>query len=127
MGQFKETTILEDIPVFEEILQTIDELEEMIWSFLSQKTNTANVQKVKEGKSHTIDLKRTLDWIRNKGYTITREDKTKRIVLMKRLEYDSFLINYINHTNANQTLVDPTPKLAARLERSIKNNMHQLS
>lgn len=99
----------------------------MIWSFLSQKTNTANVQKVKEGKSHTIDLKRTLDWIRNKGYTITREDKTKRIVLMKRLEYDSFLINYINHTNANQTLVDPTPKLAARLERSIKNNMHQLS
>lgn len=99
----------------------------MIWSFLSQKTNTANVQKVKEGKSHMIDLKRTLDWIRNKGYTITREDKTKRIVLMKRLEYDSFLINYINHTNANQTLVDPTPKLAARLERSIKNNMHQLS
>lgn len=45
----------------------------MIWSFLSQKTNTANVQKVKEGKSHTIDFKRTLDWIRNKGYTITRE------------------------------------------------------
>lgn len=94
----------------------------MIWSFLSQKTNTANVQKVKEGKSHMIDLKRTLDWIRNKGYTITREDKTKRIVLMKRLEYDSFLINYINHTNANQTLVDPTPNILHSEEKYTNKN-----
>lgn len=48
------------------------------------------MQKMKESKYDRRDLKRTVEWIKIEGYTITREDKTKKMVFMEKKKDNSF-------------------------------------
>lgn len=115
--------VLDDIPIFEEILREIEDSEKdrLRWSFLSQKTRLKNTPKEREAKYERDLLKRTLWWLKNNQYSITREDKNKKMVLMKKADYHSFLYDYICTMQPTEILADPTKTIATKLDKIIKN------
>lgn len=70
---------------------------------------------------NTLDIRRMLRWLQDENYILTREDKTKKIVLMTKDCYDEFLFKHIESTGALEINQDPTEKLANKVERLVKD------
>lgn len=68
-------------------------------------------------------LRQILSWIEDKNLTVTREDKTKRMVLLDKELYNSFLNNYIEQTQPKILNLDPTQKLARTISRITRNKL----
>lgn len=79
-------SILEDIPIFEELLSNTEQSEKdrHRWSFQNQRNRVKNTHKNKEARFERNLIRKALQWLGENQYIITREDKMKKMVIMKR-------------------------------------------
>lgn len=122
---WNDKNILEDIPIFEELLNNTEESEKdrQRWSFLNQKDRVKNTNKNKDTKYKRNLVRRTLQWMKENQYVVTREDKMKKMVLLTKEKYESFLNEYIDDTKLEQLHADPTDSIMRKLEKIMKNRL----
>lgn len=115
----------EVIPPFERVIKDLQDLEKERnrWRLLEEvkahKRNNRNA--LTEARAERTLIREAQDWMRNNQLTITREDKSKKITILKKDIYDNYLMNYINETGAECLERDPTNALDKRVRKFLKN------
>lgn len=116
------TSSLVDIPIIEELVKSKDDLKKdrIQWNYVKERqSRTAKVKRSNEMEIQLI--RKTNKWIEDNNIVVTREDKSKKLVLMHRKEYYEFLEKYIRDTKPKILPGDPTLKMAARVNSMVSD------
>lgn len=62
-----------------------------------------------------MDVKRVSEWLLHQHIIVTRDDKSKKMVMLKEDSYESFILQYIADSKAKHLLNNPTSKLAVKV------------
>lgn len=122
-AMWEDKSILEDIPIFESLLSKVEQTEEerLRWSFINQKDRVKHTCKNREARYERSLIRKTFQRMRENQYIITKEDKMKKMVLMMKQKYESFLLDYINEIKPEQLSLDPTDNIARKINNIVKN------
>lgn len=85
---FEACNVTNNIPVFERVIEPINELdvEKQRWSFvneLNRKKSRNWEPPIDSLTLNEVRVQQTLDWLNHERLTVTREDKSKKVVLLK--------------------------------------------
>lgn len=119
--------ITNDIPVFERMVEPMDVLgaEKQRWSFVNELSNKKKRSREPPMDSFALNdirVRQTLDWLNYEGLTMTREDKSKKVVLLKKSSYDLHIMKFIQDSNAEILPKDPTLALSAKINKLLRHN-----
>ncbi|XP_023223871.1 uncharacterized protein LOC111625074 [Centruroides sculpturatus] len=102
------------IPDMEYLLKSLPDTQKEYYRWMS----SINIRKAKE-QQEIIELRdkvrRTARWMRRNGVILTRADKSRMLVLMKRSSYQQGLREYIDNTMCEKEKDDVIDKLQAKV------------
>lgn len=67
-------------------------------------------------------MRQTLEWIADQQITITRDDKSRKLVMLKKETYDNYIKQYIRESKAEVIAKNPTDALVAKVNRILKHH-----
>lgn len=119
----KDTKVVDDIPVIERLIEDQEELEKenLRWTFLKQRDRKLTRMKIMELKQERVNINKTIKWMRENNYTLTREEKTRKMMLLERECYENFLQEYLSETGAVELDKDPMFNLQMKVEGILRN------
>lgn len=120
--------ILQNIPAVEKVMQPFSDLEaeHSRWTFIAEhkkKHLHKNVSPKAALCPNYYNVNQVLSWLLRAEITLTREDKSKKLVMLKKDTYERFIQQFIIDSKADTLTKDPTLKLDAAVSKFIKNPM----
>lgn len=109
------------IPKFEKLIRNMDETskEREHWKYMEEfrAFKNRNLDKFKAMNSDRQVLCEAQKWIMTNSIKITREDKSRKMVIMEKSRYDEYMNNYLRKSGAKLLNKDPTTALEGKWDK----------
>lgn len=113
------------IPPFEQLIRDMDHLqkERSRWRFVDEaiRRKSKSTPEIMKANKEKLLIKQVHQWLQTNDLSVTREDKSKKLVILERQIYDGYIDEYIRLSEAEVLDRYPTSSLVKKWNRLLKN------